>query len=67
MSKPKNEVTTLQLACVIINSTIGISVLSLPRWGAEIVGTGGIFSAFLALLAYLFFFGHFIHTSSTLS
>ncbi|MCZ0702719.1 spore germination protein [Natronobacillus azotifigens] len=55
MPNQREPVTTVQLACVIINSTIGISVLSLPRWGAEIVGSGGVFATFLALIFYLIF------------
>lgn len=53
MDIERTKITTLQQVCILINSTIGISVLSLPRWGADSAGTGGMLATGMALIFYL--------------
>lgn len=53
MKNQSTDITPLQLACILVNSSIGVSVLSLPRWGAAFAGTGGVLATLIALLMFL--------------
>lgn len=49
MREPK-QITTFQCIAIVINSTIGISVLALPRIASEKAGTGAILVTSIAML-----------------
>ncbi|GAA5417504.1 spore germination protein YndE [Paraliobacillus ryukyuensis] len=55
MQKQDIKITTLQQATVLINSTIGISVLSLPRLGAKEIGTGTMLLTLIVLIILFLF------------
>ena len=48
MNFPK-QVTALQVVAIIVNTTIGVSVLSLPRIASEKVNTGGFLVTLMGL------------------
>ncbi|MBM7539807.1 GerAB/ArcD/ProY family transporter [Amphibacillus cookii] len=52
MKAKGDQITMLQYVCILVNSTIGISVLSLPRWGASSAGTAGILATFIGLILF---------------
>ncbi|MFP7296713.1 GerAB/ArcD/ProY family transporter [Neobacillus niacini] len=52
MKEPK-EITAFQTAVFIINSTIGISVLALPRIASEKAGTGALVMTLIAILLFM--------------
>jgi spore germination protein len=54
MNFPK-QITTTQVVAIIANTTIGVSVLSLPRVASEDVNTGGFLTTLLGL--FIAFFG----------
>ncbi|WP_017470958.1 GerAB/ArcD/ProY family transporter [Amphibacillus jilinensis] len=55
MKTKVDQLTMLQYICILVNSTIGISVLSLPRWGATNAGTAGILATFIGLVLFFIF------------
>lgn len=49
MKEPR-QITTLQSSIIVINSTIGISVLALPRIASENVGSGALMATGLGIM-----------------
>ncbi|MFJ5760336.1 endospore germination permease [Neobacillus sp. NPDC093182] len=52
MKEPK-EITAFQTTAIIINSTIGISVLALPRIASEKVGSGAFLVTLIAIVLFM--------------
>ncbi|MDQ0233459.1 GerAB/ArcD/ProY family transporter [Metabacillus malikii] len=52
MNEPR-QITTFQTAAIVINSTIGISLLALPRIASEKTGTGSLIVVLMAILYLL--------------